>query len=301
MDATFRWLAHGGSTRLRPGLSLLLLVAACLIFGSAAPLRAQDPGDMPSADAVADAEPPAPSAPLTNEQPISTRNLLELIRDGGMLMIPIGLCSFILMVFVFERSFSLRRARVVPGPFVRLFIQQLRERQLDRASALKLCEENKSPVAVVFAAAIKKWGRPGVEVEQAIIDEGERVVSSLRRYLRLFNGIATLSPLLGLLGTVFGMIRSFNTIATADAMGRPELLAGGISEALITTAAGLSVAIPALTAYLWFLGRVDRLIIEIDALGQQVVECIAGDSWQESASGRGERAAGKRASSSQAA
>src|SRR5690606_36336462 len=156
--------------------------------------------------------------------------------------------------------FSLRRARVVPGPFVRLFIQQLRERKLDRASALKLCEENKSPVAVVFAAAIKKWGRPGVEVEQAIIDEGERVVSSLRRYLRLFNGIATLSPLLGLLGTVFGMIRSFNTIATADAMGRPELLAGGISEALITTAAGLSVAIPALTAYLWFLGRVDRLI-----------------------------------------
>jgi biopolymer transport protein ExbB len=182
---------------------------------------------------------------------------------------------------------------VIPGPFVRLFIQQLRERQLDRQSALELCQQNRSPVAEVFGAAMKKWGRPAVEVEQAIIDEGERVANGLRRYLRLFNGIATLTPLLGLLGTVFGMISSFNAIATADAMGRPELLAGGISQALITTAAGLTVAIPALTAYLWFVGRVDRLIIDIDALGQQVVECIAADAWQEP-SGRGEKSTGKR-------
>jgi biopolymer transport protein ExbB len=162
------------------------------------------------------------------------------------------------------------------GALCTTFLQQLRERQLDRQSALELCQQNRSPVAEVFAAAMKKWGRPAVEVEQAIIDEGERVSNGLRRYLRLFNGIATLTPLLGLLGTVFGMISSFNAIATADAMGRPELLAGGISQALITTAAGLTVAIPALTAYLWFVGRVDRLIIDIDALGQQVVECICG-------------------------
>jgi biopolymer transport protein ExbB len=218
---------------------------------------------------------------------------LDAIHDGGALMVPIGLCSFILFVFVFERAISLRRGRVIPGPFVRLFLQQLRERQLDRQSALELCQQNRSPVAEVFAAAMKKWGRPAVEVEQAIIDEGERVSNGLRRYLRLFNGIATLTPLLGLLGTVFGMISSFNAIATADAMGRPELLAGGISQALITTAAGLTVAIPALTAYLWFVGRVDRLIIDIDALGQQVVECISADAWQEPAS-RNEKSAGKR-------
>lgn len=269
----------------------IVALTVCVMLLAAARAGAQSANEAPAeltAESVL-----APAEAVTSEAPIPTRNLLELIRDGGLLMLPIGICSFILFIFVFERAFSLRRARVVPGPFVRLFIQQLRERQLDRAAALKLCEENKSPVAIVFAGALKKWGRPSVEVEQAIIDSGERVVTGLRRYLRLLNGIATLSPLLGLMGTVFGMISSFNSIATANAMGRPELLAGGISEALITTAAGLTVAIPALTAYLFFLGRVDRLIIEIDALGQQVVECIAADAWQEPAP-RGERASGKR-------
>src|SRR4029079_11062000 len=97
-----------------------------------------------------------------------------------------------------------------------------------------------------------KWGRSSVEIEQAIIDSGERVAYGLRRYLRLFNAVASLGPLLGLLCTVFGMIRLFNDIATSDAMGRTELLAGGISEALLTTAAGLSVAIPALCLSLYF-------------------------------------------------
>ena len=216
--------------------------------------------------------------PLVVENPIPTKNLLEVIRDGGPLMLPIGVCSFILLVFVFERAISLRRGRVIPGTFVRKFLEQLREGQLDRDTALKLCKKNRSPVAEVFSAAVAKWGRPSVEVEQAIIDAGERVTNGLRRYLRLFNGISTISPLLGLLGTVLGMIRAFNAIATADAMGRPELLAAGISQALLTTAAGLSVAIPALIAYLFFVGRVDRLIIDIDALGQQVVGSISADA-----------------------
>jgi len=218
------------------------------------------------------------AAPLVYENPIPTKNLLDVIRDGGPLMIPIGICSFVLLVFVFERAISLRRGRVIPGPFIRRFIEQLRDKSLDRATALELCEKNRSPVSEVFAAAVNKWGRPAVEVEQAIIDAGERVANGLRRYLRLFNGISTISPLLGLLGTVLGMIRAFNAIATADAMGRPELLAAGISQALLTTAAGLSVAIPALIAYLFFVGRVDRLIIDIDGLGQQLVSLISADA-----------------------
>jgi len=133
----------------------------------------------------------------------------------------------------------------------------------------------------VFAAAVKKWNRPAVEVEQAVIDAGERVANGLRRYLRLFNGIATISPLLGLLGTVLGMIQAFNAIATSsDAMGKPEVLAAGIGEALLTTAGGLSVAIPAFIAYMYFSSRVDRLIIEIDGLGQQAVSAIASDAWK---------------------
>ncbi len=125
-----------------------------------------------------------------------------------------------------------------------------------------------------------------IEVEQAIIDAGERVTHGLKKYLRLFNGISTLSPLLGLLGTVTGMIAAFNVLAQASAMGRPEMLAAGISEALITTAAGLMVAIPALSAYLYFVGRVDRLIVEIDALGQQVVDLISAEALNETGKSR---------------
>jgi biopolymer transport protein ExbB len=214
----------------------------------------------------------------TEAASIPTKSLLAVVREGGLLMIPIGLCSFVLLVFVFERSISLRRGRVIPRPFVRRFLEQLREGQLSRDEAIKLCEENRSPVAEVFAAAVRKWGRPSVEVEQAIIDAGERVTNGLRRYLRLFNGVSTISPLLGLLGTVLGMISAFNAIVTAGAMGRPELLAGGISQALLTTAAGLTVAIPALIAYLYFISRVDRLIMTIDALGQQVVDLISAEA-----------------------
>ena len=250
--------------------------ATLVLLVSLAPFCAASAQGLPGTGSPAD--PASVTTPLVADNPIPTKNLLEVIRDGGPLMLPIAICSFVLLVFVFERAISLRRGRVVPGTFVRKFLEQLRESQLDRDTALELCRKNRSPVAEVFAAAVAKWGRPAVEVEQAIIDAGERVTNGLRRYLRLFNGISTISPLLGLLGTVLGMIRAFNAIATADAMGRPELLAAGISQALLTTAAGLSVAIPALIAYLFFVGRVDRLIIDIDSLGQQGVGLISADA-----------------------
>lgn len=262
--------------------ALLNFIAICGIMLSAlsgVPAYGQDALESTeSAPSIAlpTSEVTAPTASET--QAIPTKNILQMIKDGGLLMIPIGVCSFILFVFVFERFISLRRARVIPKPFVNRFLEQLQEGQIDREEALELCEKNRSPVAEVFAAAVARWGKPAVEMEQAIIDEGERVTNGLRSYLRLFNGISTISPLLGLLGTVLGMIRAFNAIATADAMGRPELLAGGISQALLTTAAGLSVAIPAIIAYLFFVSRVDRLIMDIDALGQQLVGLISADA-----------------------
>jgi biopolymer transport protein ExbB len=219
--------------------------------------------------------------PAGADRPFVYRNLFDLIRDGGVMMIPIFACSFIMMVFVFERFISLRRGRVIPKPFVKRLLHQLREGKIDREVALDLCLENQSVVAGVFAAGVKKWGRPAVEVEQAVLDAGERAASGLRRYLRLFNGVSTIGPLLGLLGTVFGMIRLFSEISTADAMGRTELLAGGISEALLTTAAGLTVAIPALCFYVYFLGRVDRLVMELDSLGQEVVGLVSAEALQE--------------------
>jgi len=229
-----------------------------------------DAQDRPSAG-----RPVAPSAP----QAIPTKSMLSTFRDGGPMMLPIAGCSFALLVYVFERFIALRRGRVIPGPFVRRFLEQLHEGQLDREKALKLCEANRSPVASVFAAAVRKWGKSSVEVEQAILDAGERVNNQLRNHLRLMNGISQVAPLLGLLGTVLGMIASFNGISAADgAEGQREMLAGGIAQALISTASGMFVAIPALTAYLYFVGRADRLITEIDALGQELVELIAGDA-----------------------
>jgi biopolymer transport protein ExbB len=213
--------------------------------------------------------------------PIPTRSLFEMLLAGGPVMIPIALASFLMVLIVFERTISLRRRRVVPRLFVDRFLLQLRENALDRSEALERCEENSSHVARVFTAAVRKWGKSAVEVEQAVIDEGERVANELRRYLRVLNGVSTVSPLLGLLGTVGGMIQAFNVIATSPAMGRAEMLAGGISIALITTASGLLVAIPALVFYLFFVGRVDGLIMDIDRYGQDLVNLISHEALED--------------------
>ncbi|MBN2023429.1 MAG: MotA/TolQ/ExbB proton channel family protein [Pirellulales bacterium] len=251
-----------------------LVLLAFLVALVAAILATRALGD------PAGAAPGAATAPVAEDEPIPTQNLWDIIESGGVLMIPIAFCSLLLVAFVFERFISLRHGRIIPKPFVRRFLEQMRAGELDRDQALALCEESGSPVSQVFAGAVQKWGRPAVEVEQAIIDAGERVTNGLRRYLRVLNGVATISPLLGLLGTVFGMIRAFNAIATTSAMGRPELLATGISEALLTTAAGLCVAIPALSFYLLFVSRVDRLIIDIDALSQELVPMISAEDME---------------------
>jgi biopolymer transport protein ExbB len=217
------------------------------------------------------------SAAAEAKPSIATSNLLQVMFDGGPLMWPIAGSSIVLLVFVLERLVMLRRARVVPKPFLQKFLEQLKGNQLGRDSALELCDESGSPVARVFAAAVKKWGRPAVEVEQAVIDAGERVTFELRRYLRLFNGISSVAPLMGLLGTVTGMIAAFNAITGANAMGKAELLAGGIGQALLTTAAGLLVAIPALMTYMYFQSRVEALVMEIDAAAQQVVDFVSAE------------------------
>ena len=132
-----------------------------------------------------------------------------------------------------------------------------------------------------LALAYGVGGRPAVEVEQAVLDEGERTAASLRRNLRIISGVANICPLLGLLGTVWGMRAAFDAIASASAMGKPELLAGGISQALLSTAAGLGVAIPAMIFYLHYVGRVDSLVAEIDRNGQELVDLISAEGLEE--------------------
>jgi len=212
---------------------------------------------------------------------IPTRSLWNMLWASGPLLWPIAACSFVLMLVVFERAISLRRKRVAPRLFVERFLLKISEGAVDRTEALALCQENPSHVAGVFAAAVRKWGKPAVEVEQAVLDEGERAASRMRRFLRVINGVATVCPLLGLLGTVWGMMDAFNAIADSSAMGRPELLAGGISGALLSTAAGLFVAIPALILYLSFVGRVDGLVMDIDRWGQDLVNLISAEALEE--------------------
>lgn len=236
-------------------------------------------------------EVPVASAPVATEAPASlpapassfsdnSRRLLPVLMAGGPLMIPIAVCSFILVVFVFERLISLRKGRVIPGPFTKRFMEQLREKELDQSSAIVLCDRDGSPAAKVFKAGIERWGRPAIEVEQAILDAGERASNSLRKYLRLINGIATVCPLLGLLGTVLGMIQAFDSIASVGpGVADPKaLIATGISQALLTTAAGMTVAIPALISYLFFSSRVDKHVMEIDALGMKIVNLVSAET-----------------------
>ena len=276
------------------------LLAVVAILCAAAPAWAQRTRAWAGADATVEESPPreemrlaaTPAAaaavtPLPTDPPpappgIASGSLLSTIISGGILMVPLLGCSIALVVFGIERAVSLRSGRVVPPMFVDRFTEQLQAGEFSRQQAIAACDSSGSPVARVFAAVVRRWGRPAVEIEQAAIDACEREIMHLRRYRRVFNGVATIAPLLGLLGTVFGLIRSFNDVAAAGAMGRPDMLAGGFGEALITTAMGLLVAIPAMVLHALFTSRVDRLALRLDETCQQVIDEIAQEAVGES-------------------
>jgi biopolymer transport protein ExbB len=204
--------------------------------------------------------------------------IIELFGALGIWTIPFALVTIVAVWVTADRLVVLRRGRVIPKPFVARFLKLLDEGELDPAEALQICEENDSPVAHVFAHGVRKWGKPSVEVEQAIIDGGERQVSALRTHLRILNGVATVSPLLGLLGTVWGMLLAFKDISTPEKVGKMEELSSDIALALVTTAAGLVIAIPALIIYMYLSGRVDSLVMEMDDLSQRVVHCVSAEA-----------------------
>jgi biopolymer transport protein ExbB len=263
----------------------------------AVPLLAQEGSAPPSGAAPAETQspetPPAAGPDAAAESAAIPSRLSDWFMAGGPLMWPILGCSFLTLAVTVERLVVLRKSRVIPRDFVLRFLENIAVGQLDRQTALQLCEDNASPVAEVFAHGVRKWGKPSVEVEQAIIDGGERQVGQLRKRLRILNAISTVSPLLGLLGTVFGMIDCFNRIATNSAMGKSEKLAEGIGMALITTAGGLCVAIPSLIMYMYFAGRVDELVIEMDALAQKLVNLISAEGISTQAATLSNRAPAK--------
>jgi biopolymer transport protein ExbB len=254
-------------------VSRLVAACGCVLWLSLVLAQDPPPPDFAPPDSAAATAPAAKAAPKG-----IPREPIEVLYALGMFMYPLGLCSVVVVWFSIERLVVLRRGRVIPRPFVRRFFEHIEDGKVDARGALKLCEENSSPIAMVFASGLKKWGKPSVEVEQAIIDGGERQVGHLRKGLRVLNGCATVAPLLGLLGTVVGMIDSFNTIATANAMGKSEELAAGIGLALLTTAVGLLIAIPALIMYMYLAGRIDALVIEMDRYGEDLVDLISAEA-----------------------
>ncbi len=198
----------------------------------------------------------------------------ELIKAGGWLMAPILLCSVLALAIAAERLWRLRPNKVAPPNLVAQIVHLHRRQRID-AEALKALRES-SPLGRVLAAGVANLRHSREVMKEAIEETGRHVVHDLERRLNALGTIAAITPLLGLLGTVVGMIKVFNVI-TEQGVGNAEVLAGGISEALITTAAGLAVAIPSLILYRYLRARVDELVVTMEQEAIRLVEVIHGE------------------------
>lgn len=199
--------------------------------------------------------------------------MLELIKAGGWLMWPILLCSVIAMAIIAERFWSLRKARIAPDNLVGRVWQWQKEGRLD-AERIHYLRAG-SPLGMVLAAGLLNRDHSREIMKEGIEEVGRHVAHELERFLNTLGTIASISPLLGLLGTVIGMIKVF-TVITVQGVGDPAVLSEGISEALLTTAAGLSVAIPSLMFHRYFRGRVDDLIVAMEQEALKLVEAMHG-------------------------
>ena len=204
----------------------------------------------------------------------------EIVRAGGPLMWPIILCSIAAVAIILERLWTLQDRRVLPPELTKKVWQLVETGQINDKVIVAL--ERNSPLGRVLAAGLANRHRPREIVMERLEDTGRHVVHELERFMNTLGSIASVSPLLGLLGTVTGIIKAFNAIQ-AGGMGDPRALSGGIAEALITTAAGLCVAIPALFAYRYLRGRVDRIVIEMEKDAIRIADAVEAAGQREAA------------------
>lgn len=197
--------------------------------------------------------------------------MLEMIYAGGWLMVPIILCSILSLAIIAERAWALRRSNVVPSGVGQQVEDWAARHELDRRHIDQL--RSSSALGRVLAAALINRHRSRDLIKEAVEDTGRHVVYELERFLNTLGTIAGISPLLGLLGTVIGMIKVFSAIL-AHGVGNANQLAGGISQALITTAAGLSVAIPSFFFYRYFKGRVTAYVVSMEEQAINLIEAI---------------------------
>lgn len=197
--------------------------------------------------------------------------MFELIRAGGWVMWPIILCSVAALAIIGERFWSLQKKYVSPPNLVAQVLQWLQRDELDGAR-LKLLRES-SPLGRILAAGVVNRDHARDVIKEAVEDTGRHVAPELERYLRTLGTIATISPFLGLLGTVLGMIEMFSGIGQ-QGVGDPSIVANGIAQALITTAAGLAVAIPSVMFYRYFRGKVHELLLDMESEAIKLTEVL---------------------------
>ena len=223
-------------------------------------------------------ETPLERAGAATKAAVDRSSVWRLVSQANPMLWPLGICSVVTLGYVLERLLALRRDRVVPREFADRFLERLSSGKLDRERALELCRAHESPAARVFAMVVGAWGQSGIAIRQMVSHDAAGEIVELKRNLRILSAIATLGPLLGLLGTVVGIIQSFDALGGRIGQARGEMLAHGISLALVATAFGLSIAIVAVTFYYYFLNRVDLLIRELDNRTRQVIELVSSES-----------------------
>ena len=198
--------------------------------------------------------------------------MLAIFLKGGPIMVPLAILSVLGVAVTIEKFISLRHSKVIQSEIVGC-IESIRSLS-DIPMAIKMCERFNTPFANIVRTGLEESSEPIVIVRQVMEDTGRREVKRLERYMVVLETVAAASPLLGLLGTVFGMIKVFSVISVAG-VGQAGLLSGGIAQALITTAFGLSIGIPALVAYNFLDSRVEGLVIKIDTYAHILIKQLA--------------------------
>ena len=197
--------------------------------------------------------------------------MIDFLMRGGILMIPLGVCSVLAVAVILERSFSLRSRRVIRLDVLQRVKDLLTENKI--GEAMTVCRRQPSVMGRILLSAIMNHDRDREELKTIVEDAGRQEVPALDRYLGVLGTISAVAPLLGLTGTVFGMIRTFAVISEKG-IAHPSQLAGGISEALITTATGLVIAIPALIFFNYFTSKADRMVLEIEKHSFRLVDAL---------------------------
>jgi biopolymer transport protein ExbB len=200
--------------------------------------------------------------------------VFEIIKSGGWMMLPIIMCSIAAMAIIVERFWSLQKKKILPPELVPQVWRLSRDKKLDEVTLRRL--KTSSPLGCVLAAGLANKNHGRDVMKECIEEAGRRVVHDLDRFLNTLGTIAQIGPLLGLLGTVFGMIDIFSSLMQHGS-GDPTVLAGGISVALITTAAGLTVGIPSLIFHRYFERLVDEYVVEMEAEALKLIDILHGD------------------------